>query len=134
MLTEFTTFAKGLGLSQEAAQKFVEREVALQQAADKDLAAQVTKQKAEWETQARSDAEIGGAKYDENLGIANKALDQFGSPALRDMLKTTPFGQHPDVLRFLVKVGQAISQDNFVPAGGAPPAPKRFYTNSQHAA
>lgn len=121
-LKQFTDFAKDLGLTQEHAQKFVDREIQLQRDMDTGAVELVKKQGEAWETAARQDNEIGGAKYDENLGVANKALEQFGSQSLRDMLKTTPLGKNPEVLRFLVKIGNAIAQDKFVPAERGAPA------------
>lgn len=116
-LTAFEKFARDLNLPQDAAQKFVDREIAIQKDANEYAAAEVKKQGTAWETAGRQDAEIGGAKYEENLGVANKALDAYGSAALKEMLNTTPMGKHPEVVRFLVKIGKAIAEDKFVPAG-----------------
>ena len=73
------------------------------------------KQWNEWTEQSRSDTEFGGDKLEENLGIAKKAIDQFGSDGLRELLdSSTGLGNHPEVIRFMYKVGQALSEDRFV--------------------
>ena len=72
-------------------------------------------QRDKWAKEAREDADFGGDKLEENLGVAKKALDQFGSDGLRDLLESSAgLGNHPEVIRFMVKVGQALSEDRFV--------------------
>jgi hypothetical protein len=63
---------------------------------------------------ARTDPEFGGEKFEENLGIAKKALDAFGSPELTEYLQLSGAGNHPEVIRAFVKVGKAISEDRLV--------------------
>ena len=79
---EFTAIAKELKLDQSSAQKLA------------DVAAKQAQRQAEshaklvesWVEQVKADKEIGGDKFDENLGIAKKALDTFGTPELKDVL------------------------------------------------
>jgi hypothetical protein len=74
---------------------------------------------------------IGGDKLAENLGIARKALDQFGTPELKDVLNMTGFGNHPAVIRAFYKIGKAISEDKFVkgstPSAAATDIAKRMF-------
>lgn len=118
-LGEFKTLAKELNLSQESAQKLVTFQANLQkgnaEAFVTEQQAIVSKAAQEWVKSAKADAEIGGAKFDENMGVAKKALDTFGSPELKTLLKESRLGNHPEVIRFMFKAGQAISQDGFVP-------------------
>jgi hypothetical protein len=72
-----------------------------------------------WFTASQTDKEFGGEKLEQNLGIAKKALDSFGTPELKQMLVSTGFGNHPEVIRAFYKIGQAMAQDSFV-AGSAP--------------
>lgn len=118
-LGEFKTLAKELNLSQEAAQKLVDMQAKLQsgnaQAFSEAQQAIVDKASQDWVKSAKADAEIGGAKFDENMSVAKKALDTFGSAELKTLLKESRLGNHPEVIRFMFKAGQAISQDGFVP-------------------
>ena len=68
----------------------------------------------EWAEAARNDQEYGGAQFEQSIAIAKRALDQFGNPALSEMLAHSPMGNHPEVIRFLINVGKAVSEDNFV--------------------
>jgi hypothetical protein len=123
---EFTTIAKELKLDQAAAQKLAD--IAAKQA-QRQVEAH-TKLVESWVEQVKTDKDIGGDKLDENLGIARKALETFGTPELRDVLNASGLGNHPEVIKAFVKAGKAISEDKFVagaPKGSdADPAKKLF--------
>lgn len=73
------------------------------------------RQTSEWVESARADSEFGGDKLDESLATAQKAVKEFGSDGLRELLNSPHgVGNHPEVIRFLVKVGKAVSEDRFV--------------------
>jgi hypothetical protein len=124
---EFTAIAKELKLDQTAAQKLA------------DIGAKMAQRQVEahaklvetWTEQVKTDKDLGGDKLDENLGIARKAIDTFGSPELKELLNSTGLGNHPEVVKLAFKVGKAISEDGFV-QGKAPnsvsndPAKKMF--------
>lgn len=111
---EFTAIAKELKLDQAAAQKLA------------DVGAKMAQRQAEahaqlvetWTEQVKTDKDIGGDKLEENLGIARKAIDTFGSPELKALLNSTGLGNHPEVVKLAYKVGKAISEDRMV--SGAP--------------
>jgi hypothetical protein len=74
---------------------------------------------------------MGGAKHEENLALANKAIDAFGTPELRTFLDESGLGNHPELLRAFHKAGSAISEDQLVLGNGENNAkPKSFYSNS----
>lgn len=110
---EFTTIAKELKLSAVDAQKFA------------DVGAKMAQRQVEahaklvdsWTESVKTDKEIGGDKLAENLGIARKALDAFGTPELKDVLNMTGMGNHPAVVKAFYKIGKAISEDRFVSGG-----------------
>jgi len=118
-LEELKTLAKESGLTQEQAQKLADLGAKQAQSFANQIAEQQKAVTAEWETQARTDKEFGGDKLDENLGVAKKALDTFGSPGLKEMLVKTGLGNHPEVIRLLVKTGKAISEDGRIVTGSA---------------
>jgi hypothetical protein len=68
-----------------------------------------------WGKEALADKEFGGEKFEENLAVAKKGLDQFATPELKNLLVQTKLGNHPEVLRAFFRAGQAISEDGFVP-------------------
>lgn len=114
---EFAAIAKELKLPKDAAEKLVGLEVKRLQKAQQDHVTLVES----WAEQVKTDQEIGGDKLDENLAVARKAVDAFGSQALKDLLNSTGLGNHPEVVKAFYKAGKAISEDGFV--RGAPKSP-----------
>lgn len=111
VIGQFSDIAKELNLTQEAAQKLVE--TMGPKIAERQMA-QVEMVRNEWAQQAQSDKEFGGDKLQENLAVAKKALDSFGTPELRALLNESGLGNNPEVIRFMFRAGKAISEDTFV--------------------
>lgn len=116
---EFSSIAKELKLDQAGAQKVADVAVKMAQRQLEAHAVQVQG----WVESAKSDKEFGGEKFDENLATAKKALDTFGSPALRKVLDETGLTNHPDMIRAFWKIGQAISEDGKVMTAGSGATP-----------
>jgi len=139
IIGNFSEIAKELNLTQDAAQKLVE--AMGPKIAERQLA-QVEAIRNEWAQQSQMDKEFGGDKLNENMAVAKKALDSFGTPELRTMLVQSGLGNNPEVIRFMYRAGKAISEDTFVGnspgAGGKPSGPQDFnakaaalYSNQQ---
>lgn len=103
--------AEGTGVPAEQAGRLIQN-LAIYNQAKQDVQAD------EWADASRNDAEFGGDNFEANISIANKALKTYGSDALVEMLSTSPMGNNPEVIRFLWKVGQTLSEDRFT--GGQP--------------
>lgn len=105
-LAKFIPVAKELNLTQEQAQKIVSIQA--------EMVAQQAKQWSttigQWLTDAKADKEFGGLKWDENLAMANKAIDTFGTPALRELFNSLGVGNHPEMIRFATRVGRALGE------------------------
>lgn len=115
VLNEFSTVAKELNLTQDAAQKMLDKmapSIAAQQQA------RIESVRAEWETSSRADKEFGGEKLTENLAVAKTFADKFSTPELKQLLNETGLGNHPEVIRLFYRAGKAISQDTFVGGRG----------------
>ena len=127
---EFSAIAKELKLSQADAQRIADVAAKMQQ---KQAETHVQTVKG-WAEECKSDKEFGGDNLQQNLSVARKAIDAFGSPALKNLLNTSGLGNHPEVVRFAYKAGLAISEDTFRQAGTRTPTPeqsleKRLYPN-----
>lgn len=107
--------AKDMDLTQEQAQKLVELNLKQDMAQTEQLATQSQ----QWLAGLPSDKEFGGDKFSENMAIAKKAIDAFGSPELKSLLDQTKLGNHPELIRAFYRAGQAISQDTRFVAGGS---------------
>jgi hypothetical protein len=119
VLGSFSEVARELDLSQDAAQHMLNR-VAPAIARQQQAALQAVN--AQWVSQVKADHEIGGDRLQQNLAIAKKARDAFGTDGLRTLLNESRIGNHPEMIRFFVRAGQAISEDSFVPGGTRPPS------------
>ena len=116
VLTKFEGLARELNLTQESASKLID-EIAPEMAKAQD--ARVEAAKTGWLEAAKIDKEFGGEKLEENMAIAKKALDSFGSPELTKMLNESGLGNHPEIIRAFYRAGLQITSGKFVPAGGA---------------
>jgi hypothetical protein len=65
----------------------------------------------EWQETSKKDLEIGGDKFDASLAAANKVVTKFGTPEFREWLTASGGGNHPEMIRLLARVGNAISDD-----------------------
>ena len=127
VINTFSEVAKELNLSQESAQKvldrvgpkMVERQMAELEAIRKG-----------WIDSSKVDKEFGGDAIDVNMSTAKKALDAFGTPELKTLLNQSGLGNHPEVIRFFFRAGKSISEDTFVGAtngsGSAKGQPRDF--------
>lgn len=127
---EFTAIAKELKLSQADAQRIADVAAKMQQKQAETHAEMVKG----WAEGCKTDKEFGGDNLQQNLSVARKAIDTFGSPELKALLNRTGMGNHPEVVRFAFKAGKAISEDGFVQSGSRTPTPdatleKRLYPN-----
>jgi Spy/CpxP family protein refolding chaperone len=135
-MNELKATAKELGLTPEQAQRIADLGVKQAQGFTTQLVEQQKAMTAQWAEQTTTDKEIGGDKLPENLGVAKKALDTFGSKELKTLLNESGLGNHPEIVRFMVKAGKAISEDGQLITGSAAqkdrantPIENRLYPN-----
>lgn len=114
--------AKDAGQSKEQAEKTLQTKdqtarAVLQRQSDLVKTIQKT-----WKDQVSKDPEIGGDKFTENVEIAKRAWDKLATPDLKKWADETGLGNHPEVVRLMVRVGKLISEDRLVRGapGGAP--------------
>lgn len=122
IIEAYSAVAKELNLPQDSAQKILDviaPKVAEQ--VETNFKEGLARYKADLAEQAKADKEFGGEKLAENLAVAEKALDAFGTPALRTLLKDSGLANHPEMIRAFLKVGKSISEDRFVPGRTQPP-------------
>lgn len=114
VMKEWEAFSRSLGLPQDKAQEGLSKFSSL-------FASQRDAQAAQWAEASRADKEFGGEKFDANLAIAKRALDELGTPELRALLNTTKFGDHPEIIRWAFRAGQKLTPDSVVPGGKPQP-------------
>lgn len=106
-----------LGLGQEQAQKLVDWYAEQVQAGSQKQNDDFNQLMNDWRAQSMNDKEFGGAKFDENVKLAKSAINKYGTPELKQLLEDHGVGNHPEMVRFMVRVGQTLREDNPGAAG-----------------
>ena len=120
VIKSYADAAKELGLTQEAAQKMLDKIApVLHERNTKQLEENARVVYEQWREQSTGDKEFGGEKLTENLSVAQKFVKSFGTPELEALLESHHLGDHPEIIRVFFRAGKAISQDRYV--GGSSP-------------
>lgn len=117
-LSEATPLFKELGLTQEQSQKVIDLYSKQIQAGSQNQVDTFNQLMDDWRTQSQNDKEFGGDKFDENIKIAQNAIGKYGTPELKQLLEEHGVGNHPEVVRFMVRVGRTLKEDVPGDAGG----------------
>lgn len=111
--TAFEAKAKSLNLSQEDAQELIDLSARATLKDRNAFTEQVTQTQASWLAASQADKEFGGDNLAENMAVAKKALN-FATPEFKTMLTKSRLGDHPEMVRFMFRIGKAMSEDGFV--------------------
>lgn len=103
---------KELGLNQDQAQKLVDLEASRVEAAAEAQVEAFNSMVEEWATASKNDSEFGGERFEESVATARAAVDKFGTPELKELLEHHGIGNHPEMIRFMVRVGKLTQEDN----------------------
>lgn len=86
-----------------------------------------------WIGEFQADKEFGGDKFNASLADAKRALATFDEGGtVSKMLEETGYGNNPEVLRILARVGRALGEDKLAGKGGGAeqkPLEDRMYPN-----
>lgn len=103
-------------LSQPQAQKLVDLYAGkMNELVQRQISAAEGRQTA-WVAEVKNDPELGGRRFEQARASAQRALNRFGTPELRRTLDELWVGNNPQLFRFFVRVGQAVSEDRYVGA------------------
>lgn len=90
---------------------------------------------ADWNAKALAHPEIGGGSpetYAANVAKAKGIITKYGDETIVKLFNEDPMGSHPDVVRFLIRLGKAAGEQPLVhggPGGGTVPVAQRIYPN-----
>lgn len=79
----------------------------------------------EWPKLVQQDKELGGANFEKTKKLAATVVNKFAPPGLKKFLNDTGYGNHIDLVRFCVKIGEAMSDDKVVTGQVPESGPKR---------
>ena len=121
----FGEVAKELGLTQEKAQSVIDKMGPV--LAQRQIA-QIKEVTEQWREKSANDPEIGGVDLEKNLRHAARIRDKFAFNADGKMdadiaeLMNSPAGNHPGLLKLLIRTGKAFGEGGF--PKGQPTKPK----------
>lgn len=115
LLEKAAPIFKELGLSQDAAQKLVDFQAEMVKEGEQSQTDTFNTLVEGWQNESKNDKEFGGDKFDENIGIAKLAIDEFGTPEFKELMEDHGVGNHPEMIRFMLKIGTLLKED--VPGG-----------------
>ncbi len=113
-LAEIIEFANANKLSKEAAQLMAEHRNNAIGTFVKDQEAKLSQMREEWHEQAKNDKEIGGPNFDKNIEVGHRVFKRFGTPGLGELLEKTGAIDHPEVVRFFARLGNAFAPGELV--------------------
>ncbi len=120
----FAEIAKKHNLSQEEAQEFVNTFAPA-------IQAQVQGYQKQWLEACRTDKELGGERFNENMAVAGAGYRAYADEDLRAVIQASGLSRHPAVVRHFYRLGKNLQQDKGVAGGASAPAPVRqLYPNS----
>tara|TARA_Y100000310_G_scaffold340520_1_gene436574 strand:- start:970 stop:1623 length:654 start_codon:yes stop_codon:yes gene_type:complete len=120
-----------LDLTQEKAQKLVDFQVKVKQK-EIERATQLWEDTVnDWKDKSKSDKEFGGAAFNASMVEAKAAINAFGNTEFKEMLNLTGVGNHPEMIRFLQKMGKTVKADEILQgsssAGGEVAQAKKLF-------
>lgn len=127
VMDQFSEAARELNLPQDAAQKLVDKMAPIMAQRQVEQVQQVS---AQWAAECVADKEFGGAQLEQSKVLAAKAMKQFATPEFTAMLNESGLGNHPELMRMMVKVGRTISEEAVV-TGGVPASGNRIRTPAE---
>lgn len=113
------SFAKENGITPDAAEKLLAKVDSISQGERLRREATLKSERLGWADEARADQEIGGAKFDESIKLAQNALIRYGSKELNEWLDETGMGNNKEVIRTFSRIGRALHEGG-PPKGGEP--------------
>lgn len=119
-----------VGLDSPKAQKLFDTYLGFEAARAKAAEEAFGQQSASWLAEVRADKELGGERFQQTVADLGRAQKYLGAD-FGKVLAESGLGNHPVLVRALVKLGRAQREDTV--AGGksdAPPPPERLSTDS----
>lgn len=108
---QFKELAQSYKLTSEQAQKLVDLQIQSAEAFSKQADDAWKQTRTSWTEQAKNDKEYGGQNFDASVKAARQAVAKFGGDQFKQFLNEFGMGDHPELIRFMVRVGKALGED-----------------------
>ena len=121
-IENMTPFFKDMGFDAASAQKYVDHMAELETQGQTDQLERFAKLKTEWVKAAEADTEIGGDQFTKSVQSADAAVNKFGTPEFKKVLKDYGLGNHPEIIRTFARIGKLMKEDSPGNLGDVAPA------------
>jgi len=114
-----SSYAKEKGLTNDQAQSILEERSTAVASYLTDQTQQFDAQVQKWKEAVQADPELGGANFTQSAHLSKQVAEKFGGAEFIKELDDTGFGNHPGLVRLLVRVGKAMDNDTLIRPGSA---------------
>jgi len=116
---ELADFAQANGIKPEIAQQMLETQSKAVAAHQAKMVESHIADVQKWDKELTADKDIGGEKIQASMDLGRRALEKFGSPELIETLRSTGYNSFPPLVKLLVNIGKAMSEDRVASGGQA---------------
>lgn len=120
-LSAFKESAIAQKIAPEAAQQFVDMYVSGQQSMIEAFQQERNSQVAGWRSESEALPEFQGELRAKSLEKLGKLMEEYGTPETRAIFNETRIGDHPAVVKYLLKMADALTEGEPTPGGKPPP-------------
>lgn len=114
MLEAVTAYAKENNLSKDMAAGLLSKQEELLSSWVESKTEEMMAVRDSWSDAVRNDKVLGGDNLDKTIESARRVVDRFASEEFVGMLIETGYGDHPEVVRFLTKIGSLMENDTLI--------------------
>ena len=111
-LENFKEVAKAANLTLEQAQAFINEDMKRVEVRESQQRDALEARNKQWQDETKSDSEVGGVNFEDNLHDARKWIKAYGDESLVDMLNQSGLGNHPSFVRLFVRLAKAGGEDS----------------------
>lgn len=106
----YSSLSREIGLTKRQAQKLYENG---NKRILESQAQMMNKYNEQWLNEVKADKELGGVNFENTKQNLAAAMSQYGSEELKTLLNQTRLGNHPEIVRFINRVGKSLRNDDF---------------------
>lgn len=118
MFDKFKGLAAELSVSPEAAGKLLALQKEFQESQQTMMAKAIAEQNQRWAAELNTIPELSGDNRAKAQEVIGRAIAEFGTPKVREVLSAYGLQNNPDLARFIYSMAEAVVEGDADPAGG----------------
>lgn len=118
LMDSLSPLLKELKIPQAGAQKLADLHMSVMQQQASEASAARKQVISGWTESIKKDPEFGGARFNENMGLARRGLqavmpkDAGAAKELTELLNGSGMGNHPEIIKAFARVGKMVKEDS----------------------